>query len=119
MIKNINNNIYNTTSTLSAACRALAIAICGVILAEVINDKATITLTSLIPLISFFIIDIIHYLVPFIKMHKLYDDLILNKCNETEAGLKMLHIQRTTFYFVYLKVAALIVAIIVLATSIF
>lgn len=111
----LNDNLYNITTNLSSACRALAIAIGGVLFAEVLKNNMKETLPWSIPLVIFLILDIAQYLSSLITVHKIYRDVLKDKCNIEEAQIKLLAIQRTAFTFVYCKVGVLIIALIMLA----
>lgn len=107
----LNGNFYNTTSNLSSACRTLAVSILGAILGLVWSENLKLEALQLLPLGIYFCIDIMQYLLCLIWIHKIdrqyYKLLITPKtvCN------KMHTLQSISLYFVYCKVAVLIVAI--------
>lgn len=112
----LNTNFYNTSSNLSSACRALAVAALGAILGLVWSSKGETQLNpmTLLPLGIYFCVDILQYLTCLIFIHR-YDrqhyNLVISDDTLRE---KMLRLQKVSLYFVYFKVAVLLVAIFML-----
>lgn len=113
----LNENFYNTTSNLSSACRTLAVAILGAILGLVWSDNLELNLLNLLPLGGYFCIDILQYLVCLICIHRL-DVLHYNLAISADTVReKMIKLQKVSLYFVYCKVAVLVIAICLLLNS--
>lgn len=107
----LNDNFYNTTSNLSSACRALAVAILGAILGLLWSQGLKLEILKLLPLGIYFFIDILQYLICLICIHRTdtqYSTHII--CRDT-VFREMLKLQKVSLCFVYCKVTALVVAI--------
>lgn len=109
----LNENYYNTSTNLSSACRTLAVAILGAMLGVVWSSKGDTQLNPmmLLSLGIYFCVDILQYLICLIFIHR-YDRQHYNLViSDKTVYRKMLQLQKVSLYFVYCKVAVLIVAI--------
>ena len=114
--KMLNENFYNTTSNLSSACRTLAVAILGAMLGVVLSSKGDAQLhpITLLPLGIYLCVDILQYLMCLIFIHRYERQHYYLEISDETICRKMFQQQRVSLYFIYCKLAMLIVAILCL-----
>jgi len=112
---------YQTSLNLSAACRAFAIMIGGFAMTQVVskNEHYSMWLLSvLIALLIYFLSEVLQYLIPLLKISRLYKLYELDRISKEVLENKTARLQNATSIFLYIKLTALLVSIFFLVLNV-
>ena len=109
---NLNKNYYNTASNLSSAWRVFAIAVFGVILVAVDSIKFSNILYYL--LMTFFVLDILHYFIALLFVQKWNNSLEELRMSEEDAIMKMYKLREFATICIYVRMIMVITILVLL-----
>lgn len=121
ILNSLDESKYQTTLNLSAACRAFAIMVGGFAMTQVVSENehySTCLLSVLIALLIYFLCEVLQYLIPLIKISRLYKLYELDRISKEVLEDKNAKLQYLTSIFLYIKLTALLVGIIFLVLNI-
>lgn len=121
ILNSLDESKYQTSLNLSAACRAFAIMVGGFAMTQVVSEKehySTCLLSVLIALLIYFLCEVLQYLIPLIKISRLYKLYELDRISKEVLEDKNAKLQDLTSIFLYIKLTALLVSIIFLVLNI-
>ena len=121
ILNSLDESKFQTSLNLSAACRAFAIMVGGFAMTQVVSEKehySTCLLSVLIALLIYFLCEVLQYLIPLIKISRLYKLYELDRISKEVLEDKNAKLQDLTSIFLYIKLTALLVSIIFLVLNI-
>lgn len=121
ILNSLDESKYQTSLNLSAACRAFAIMVGGFAMTQVVSENehySTCLLSVLIALLIYFLCEVLQYLIPLIKISRLYKLYELDRISKEVLEDKNAKLQNLTSIFLYIKLTALLVSIIFLVLNI-
>lgn len=121
ILNSLDESKYQTSLNLSAACRAFAIMVGGFAMTQVVSENehySTCLLSVLIALLIYFLCEVLQYLIPLIKISRLYKLYELDRISKEVLEDKNAKLQDLTSIFLYIKLTALLVSIIFLVLNI-
>lgn len=121
ILNSLDESKFQTSLNLSAACRAFAIMIGGFAMTQVVSENehySTCLLSVLIALLIYFLCEVLQYLIPLIKISRLYKLYELDRISKEVLEDKNAKLQDLTSIFLYIKLTALLVSIIFIVLNI-
>lgn len=121
ILNSLDESKFQTSLNLSAACRAFAIMVGGFAMTQVVSKNehySTCLLSVLIALLIYFLCEVLQYLIPLIKISRLYKLYELDRISKEVLEDKNAKLQDLTSIFLYIKLTALLVSIIFLVLNI-
>ncbi|MBR2032643.1 MAG: hypothetical protein IKA04_10620 [Alistipes sp.] len=121
ILNSLDESKYQTSLNLSAACRAFAIMVGGFAMTQVVSENehySTCLLSVLIALLIYFLCEVLQYLIPLIKISRLYKLYELDRISKEVLEDKNAKLQDLTSIFLYIKLTALLVSIIFLVLNV-
>lgn len=121
ILNSLDESKYQTSLNLSAACRAFAIMVGGFAMTQVVSEDehySTCLLSVLIALLIYFLCEVLQYLIPLIKISRLYKLYELDRISKEVLEDKNAKLQNLTSIFLYIKLTALLVSIIFLVLNV-
>ncbi len=121
ILNSLDESKFQTSLNLSAACRAFAIMVGGFAMTQVVSENehySTCLLSVLIALLIYFLCEVLQYLIPLIKISRLYKLYELDRISKEVLEDKNAKLQDLTSIFLYIKLTALLVSIIFLVLNI-
>ena len=121
ILNSLDESKYQTSLNLSAACRAFAIMVGGFAMTQVVSENehySTCLLSVLIALLIYFLCEVLQYLIPLIKISRLYKLYDLDRISKEVLEDKNAKLQNLTSIFLYIKLTALLVSIIFLVLNV-
>lgn len=121
ILNSLDESKFQTSLNLSAACRAFAIMVGGFAMTQVVSENehySTCLLSVLIALLIYFLCEVLQYLIPLIKISRLYKLYELDRISKEVLEDKNAKLQNLTSIFLYVKITALLVSIIFLVLNI-
>lgn len=121
ILNSLDESKFQTSLNLSAACRAFAIMVGGFAMTQVVSENehySTCLLSVLIALLIYFLCEVLQYLIPLIKISRLYKLYELDRISKEMLEDKNAKLQDLTSIFLYIKLTALLVSIIFIVLNI-
>jgi len=121
ILNSLDESKFQTSLNLSAACRAFAIMVGGFAMTQVVSENehySTCLLSVLIALLIYFLCEVLQYLIPLIKISRLYKLYELDRISKEVLEDINAKLQDLTSIFLYIKLTALLVSIIFLVLNI-
>lgn len=121
ILNSLDESKFQTSLNLSAACRAFAIMVGGFAMTQVVSENehySTCLLSVLIALLIYFLCEVLQYLIPLIKISRLYKLYELDRISKEVLEDTNAKLQDLTSIFLYIKLTALLVSIIFLVLNI-
>lgn len=121
ILNSLDESKFQTSLNLSAACRAFAIMVGGFAMTQVVSENehySTCLLSVLIALLIYFLCEVLQYLIPLIKISRLYKLYELDRISKEVLEDKNAKLQDLTSIFLYIKLTALLVSIIFIVLNI-
>lgn len=121
ILNSLDESKFQTSLNLSAACRAFAIMVGGFAMTQVVSENehySTCLLSVLSALLIYFLCEVLQYLIPLIKISRLYKLYELDRISKEVLEDKNAKLQDLTSIFLYIKLTALLVSIIFLVLNI-
>ena len=121
ILNSLDESKFQTSLNLSAACRAFAIMIGGFAMTQVVSENehySTCLSSVLIALLIYFLCEVLQYLIPLIKISRLYKLYELDRISKEVLEDKNAKLQDLTSIFLYIKLTALLVSIIFIVLNI-
>lgn len=121
ILNSLDESKYQTSLNLSAACRAFAIMVGGFAMTQVVSENehySTCLLSVLIALLIYFLCEVLQYLIPLIKISRLYKLYELDRISKEVLEDKNAKLQDLTSIFLYITLTALLVSIIFLVLNV-
>ena len=121
ILNSLDESKFQTSLNLSAACRAFAIMVGGFAMTQVVSENeyySTCLLSVLIALLIYFLCEVLQYLIPLIKISRLYKLYDLDRISKEVLEDKNAKLQNLTSIFLYIKLTALLVSIIFLVLNV-
>ncbi|WP_106832056.1 hypothetical protein [Parabacteroides pacaensis] len=121
ILNSLDESKYQTSLNLSAACRAFAIMVGGFAMTQVVSENehySTWLMSILLALLIYFLSEVLQYLIPLIKISRLYKLYELDSISKEELENKNARLQNVTSIFLYIKLTALLVSIVFLVLNV-
>lgn len=121
ILNSLDESKFQTSLNLSATCRAFAIMVGGFAMTQVVSENehySTCLLSVLIALLIYFLCEVLQYLIPLIKISRLYKLYELDRISKEVLEDKNAKLQDLTSIFLYIKLTALLVSIIFIVLNI-
>ena len=121
ILNSLDESKFQTSLNLSAACRAFAIMVGGFAMTQVVSENehySTCLSSVLIALLIYFLCEVLQYLIPLIKISRLYKLYELDRISKEVLEDKNAKLQDLTSIFLYIKLTALLVSIIFIVINI-